>query len=65
MITKKTQLFFLCFAVIVIIASLVSYHRYIIKEEFTIFMEEDSIPSNNKESFIFIKDNTSNVLWNK
>lgn len=64
MITKKTQLFFLCFAVIIITASLVSYHRYVIKEDFFIFTEENSIPSNNKKAFIFIRDNIKSFLWN-
>ncbi|HRH24840.1 MAG TPA: hypothetical protein PLQ20_00675 [Candidatus Paceibacterota bacterium] len=65
MITKKTQIFFAVFAVIIIIASLVSYYRFVIKKDFTIFLEENNIPSNNKESFIFIKNNTKDILWNK
>lgn len=50
MIEKRTQLFFFFFSLIALAASLVSYSHYVIRKDFLVFTNPDTIPEGSREA---------------
>jgi len=41
---KKTKIFFIIFFLLIFISIGVAYYRYVVKEDYVFFMDEDEIP---------------------
>lgn len=70
MIKQKTQLFFAFFSILVVVASLFSFYRFTIQQDFLVFTTEESIPVDMGTTLEKIMSNTlvdtpGVFVWNK